>query len=157
MALAPRPRLTRGFSADGMNIIDRLASTLAHRQRITRLRPRRAAILIPILGTGDDAALLLTRRSAALSSHAGQVAFPGGVADDGETAEGTALREANEEIGLASADCTLMGLLDDLPSFKNDMTVTPVVARLSPRLSSAAQFDVNASEVARIFTIREFA
>ena len=65
--------------------------------------PREAAVLIPILDQGNGrASVLFTERTAHLSSHAGQVAFPGGKIDpeDG-TAEQAALREAEEEIGLS--------------------------------------------------------
>ena len=97
--------------------------------------------------------LLLTRRSAALASHSGQVAFPGGLAEESDGGpESTALREAHEEIGLNRADATILGMLDDLPSFKNDIAVTPVVARISPHLS-VASFTPSADEVARIFAI----
>jgi len=136
-------------------MLDRLAAALARRQRFTQARPRRAAILLPLVGPSSDVSLLLTRRAAALSSHSGQVAFPGGVvdpADDGPV--GTALREAQEEVGLERSDVTdVLGLLDDLPSFKNDMVVTPVVARIAPHLSEAAHFCANEDEVARIFCI----
>ena len=134
-------------------MLERLATRLARRERFTETRPRRAAVLVPLLGAGAELSLLLTRRSAALASHSGQVAFPGGLADDAdEGPEGTALREAFEEIGLARADARVLGLLDDLPSYKNDMAVTPVVARLQPHLAPA-DFTPNKAEVARVFSI----
>ena len=133
--------------------LDALAAALGRRQRFTQSRPRRAAILLPLLGSGADLSLVLTRRSEAMSSHPGQVAFPGGVCDASDAnLEATALREAHEEIGLASHDATVLGLLDDLPSIKNDMAVSPVVARLSSHLT-CSDFVANPSEVARIFTI----
>lgn len=62
-------------------MLERLAGSLALRRRFTQARPRQAAILLPLLQTGTGLELLLTRRSAAMSSHPGQVAFPGGVTE----------------------------------------------------------------------------
>lgn len=88
----------------------------------------------------------------ALTGSAHRIESPAGSASDASPVD-TALREAHEEIGLARQDATILGMLDDLPSLKNDMAVTPVVAHLAPRLSSASQFRMNEDEVARIFTI----
>ena len=136
-------------------MLERLTRALATRQRYTQTRPRRAAILLPLIGSSaSDLSLLLTRRTEALSSHAGQVAFPGGVCDecDGGLFANTALREAHEEIGLAREDASILGILDDLPSLKNDMAVTPVVARIAPHLG-VDDFRASETEVARIFAI----
>ncbi len=58
-----------------------------------------AAVLVPIIH-GAEPGILLTKRTATLSTHAGQVAFPGGRIDPGEDAVTAALREAQEEVGL---------------------------------------------------------
>ena len=71
-----------------------------------------AAVLVPIVH-GPAPGVLLTRRTATLSSHAGQVAFPGGRIDPGETPEQAALREADEEIGLPAGLVELGGRLPD--------------------------------------------
>jgi mutator protein MutT len=74
----------------------------------------------------DRAALLLTRRSAALRSHAGQWALPGGRIDAGETAESAALRELAEEVGLVVEAGGVLGRLDDF-STRSGYVITPVV------------------------------
>jgi len=72
-----------------------------------------AAVLIPIITRDDEAHVLLTRRSLALRRHAGQVAFPGGRIDPEDKGPmDAALREAEEEIGLARALVTPLGFLD---------------------------------------------
>jgi 8-oxo-dGTP pyrophosphatase MutT (NUDIX family) len=94
---------------------------------------RAAAVLVPIVWHRDAPAILLTLRSAALTAHAGQVAFPGGRLEPGETAEAAALREAAEEVGL---DPRLPELVGELPEHHTGtgFRVTPVVAFLDPPL-----------------------
>jgi 8-oxo-dGTP pyrophosphatase MutT (NUDIX family) len=73
--------------------------------------------------------VVYTRRAQALPNHAGQVAFPGGVRDlarDADTAA-TALREAQEEIGLFPGDVRLLGPLDDISTVSSRFVITPYV------------------------------
>jgi 8-oxo-dGTP pyrophosphatase MutT (NUDIX family) len=89
--------------------------------------PRPAAVLIPLLWENDGWQLLFTRRNADLPEHSGQVAFPGGRADPGDTSpEQTALREAEEEIGIDPEDVRILGRLHDYLTITN-YRVTPVV------------------------------
>jgi 8-oxo-dGTP pyrophosphatase MutT (NUDIX family) len=74
----------------------------------------------------DDAAYILTTRSAGLSSHAGQRAYPGGRVDPGETAEQAALRELAEEVGLELNSDSVLGRLDDYAT-RSGFVITPVV------------------------------
>ncbi|GAA5236023.1 CoA pyrophosphatase [Verticiella sediminum] len=73
-----------------------------------------------------DAALLLTRRASGLRHHAGQWALPGGRVDEGETPEAAALRELDEEVGLALDRTDVLGLLDDYVT-RSGFVITPVV------------------------------
>lgn len=91
--------------------------------------------------------ILLLRRAEGLRRHGGQVAFPGGRSDpeDASLAE-TALREAEEEVGLPRQDVRLLGALDDLPTITG-YVVTPYAAWLAaPPIPRP-----NAAEVARVF------
>ena len=88
---------------------------------------------------------VLTRRAARLSSHAGQMAFPGGRLDEGESAVEAALREAEEEIGLARDRVEVLGRLDDAWSGAGHLLV-PVVGWLGERPSLRA----NPAEVQEI-------
>ena len=145
----------RAAIAARVGMLDGLARALAQRQqrRIVH-RPRQAAILLPLLSSGPSPSLLLTRRSQHLSSHKGQVAFPGGRAEPSDgSAACTALREAFEEVGLRSSDVNVLGMLDDIPSFKNDTTVTPVVAWCQPHIGIREHLRANADEVDRIFEV----
>ncbi|MDR2215030.1 MAG: CoA pyrophosphatase [Nevskiaceae bacterium] len=93
--------------------------------------PRPAAVLIALLGEGDEAGILLTVRAAHLRHHAGQIAFPGGrIEDDDDGPAAAALREAREEVGLDPRSVELIGYLPDqivLTGFR----ITPVVARVT--------------------------
>ena len=77
-------------------------------------------------GWENQAALLLTRRSARLKKHAGQWALPGGRIDTGETPEETALRELREEVGLTLGLERVIGRLDDYTT-RSGYTITPIV------------------------------
>src|SRR6476620_9234160 len=84
-----------------------------------------AGIRAPVNGS-RSAAVLLTRRAAALSSHAGQWALPGGRIDPGETPEAAALREMHEEVGLALSAADVLGTLDDYAT-RSGFVITPVI------------------------------
>ena len=131
-------------------LIPSLRERLPRRPRRALGRPQRAAVLVPIVDDGGPLRLLLTRRTEDLPTHAGQVAFPGGLVEPGdEDPVNTALREAEEEVGLPKGAVEVLGLLDDFPTRTDTVAVTPVVGvlRRVPPLRALA------AEVARIFDI----
>lgn len=113
--------------------------------QIVGFRP--AAVLVPLVRRNDRLELLFTVRSAELSSHPGQISFPGGGLEPGEGVIDAALRETHEEIGVQLSRAAVIGLLDDLPS-PAGYVATPVVAVLE----SAAEWRANPAEVADMFT-----
>ena len=105
-----------------------LRRRLGSRSRRVMTAERRAAVLVPLVLTTDSIGLLLTRRTDHLSSHRGQVAFPGGGAEpEDKDLVQTALREAHEEVSLMPELVDVVGLLDDLPTVTEETIVTPVV------------------------------
>ncbi len=96
---------------------------------------RPAAVLVALAdGPHGDAGVLLTRRSRKLRSHSGEMSFPGGRLDPGETAEQAALREANEEVGLVAADVEIVGELNHLATVVSRSYIVPIVARVPAQL-----------------------
>src|SRR5215213_7559616 len=86
-----------------------------------------AAVLVPLVWQEDEWHLLFTHRTDKVESHKGQVSFPGGACDEGETTpEQTALREVDEEIGIAPSDVRVLGRLTTLITITY-FRVTPVV------------------------------
>ena len=100
-------------------------------------------------GWSRAAALLLTRRAATLRRHASQWALPGGRIDEGETPEQAALRELQEEVGLAIGPRQILGRLDDFVT-RSGYAITPVVVWGG----AASELTPNPQEVASIHRIR---
>lgn len=87
----------------------------------------RASVLVPLFEKDGEAHLLFLKRPEGDYRHAGQIAFPGGMRDGEETPLACALREANEEVGLAASDVTLLGELDEFDTVVTGFRVSPIV------------------------------
>lgn len=113
------------------------------------LRLRRAAVLLPLVERPAGLSVLLTRRTEHLSSHAGQVSFPGGRAEELDSSPiETALRETEEEIGLHRRHVEIVGVLPEHVTI-SAYRVTPVVALVQPPFALRP----DPGEVAEIFEV----
>lgn len=118
-------------------------------RKITEVRPiRPAAVLVPIVDHPEPT-VLLTQRAQHLPDHAGQVSFPGGKIDDGDAdPRASALREAEEEIGLDRRHVEPLGYLD-LYMTTLGYRIVPVIARVKPGFA----LKLNVSEVDATFEV----
>ena len=112
-------------------------------------RVRTAAVLVGLVDRPDGLRLLLTQRTAGLRDHAGQVAFPGGKMDpDDASPAATALREANEEIGLPAEAVEVLGYLEPYLT-RTGFRIVPVIARIVPPF----ELVLNTAEVVDAFEV----
>lgn len=130
------PTWSPEFLGDGLQLANRA------------LRP--ASVLIPLVQREDGLQVLLTRRTDHLRDHAGQISFPGGRAEPDEIHDPvlTALREAQEEVGLAPDRVEVLGCLPTYTTV-TAYVVTPVVGLIRPPLT----LQVDPSEVAEAFEV----
>ena len=110
---------------------------------------RPAAVLVPLVRRENGLTVLLTRRTAHLNEHAGQISCPGGRSEPGDAyAAETALREAAEEIGLAAERVEVLGELHEYVTVTG-YRVTPVVGLVTPPL----ELRLDDFEVAEVFEV----
>jgi len=111
------------------DFVDQIRIVLSSRKRRVIEHPpfSHAAVLVPLFKKEEDCHLLFTKRSDQVKYHKGEISFPGGVVDE-EDLEliNTALREADEEIGLKKSDVQILGILDDIVTI-TEFIVTPIV------------------------------
>jgi 8-oxo-dGTP pyrophosphatase MutT (NUDIX family) len=102
-----------------------------------------AAVLVPMHGWPERPGLVFTERRSDLKRHAGEISFPGGQRDEGEDLLDTALREAEEEIGLSRDNVEVAGALPPIGTFVTNYKVHPFVGLID----QAMRFEPNPDEV----------
>jgi 8-oxo-dGTP pyrophosphatase MutT (NUDIX family) len=102
-----------------------------------------AAVLVPMHGWPNNPGLVFTERRSDLSRHAGEISFPGGRRDQDEELLDTALREAEEEIGLSRTNVEIVGALPPIGTFVTNYKVHPFVGLIEEGM----RFEPNPTEV----------
>jgi 8-oxo-dGTP pyrophosphatase MutT (NUDIX family) len=128
---------------------ERLAARTARALNLPGVTFREAAVLVPLVAREGEPHLVFTRRPETLRQHAGQISFPGGSRDETDpTPLHTALREAEEELGIPPARVDVLGALDENP------TITQF--RIQPFVGVVAEdvrFVANPEEIAEIIEV----
>ena len=148
-----RPDAPRSTAPTAAALAELLPRALAARDRV-ELQPsgRDAGVLVVLFDVGDEAHLVLTKRSETVAHHKGEVSLPGGryePRDDGLL--GAALRETEEEIAIPRAALEVLGPLDDVHTMASGFTVSPWVAHHPGGRPDMTPQD---SEIARIMEVR---
>jgi 8-oxo-dGTP pyrophosphatase MutT (NUDIX family) len=117
--------------------------------RPTDSRSVDAAVLAPIFGAGERPGLVFTQRREDMRRHAGEISFPGGRPERGEDLLTAALREADEEIGLASSDVEVLGALPPVSTVVTGYMIHTFVGLIPSGLA----FEPNPDEVAAVLLL----
>lgn len=119
------------------------------RKTLARADLRRAAVLIVLYPKSNELHVLLTKRTEDVEHHKGQISFPGGSVDDGDSdCIATALRETEEETGLPKKTVQVLGLLDEYET-PSGFVITPIVAAL-PSLPALVPNTIEVAEVLEV-------
>ena len=132
--------------AETERLLKRLRARLAPRPPALATGLRPAAVLVPLVARPAGLRILLTVRRADLPVHAGQICFPGGRVEAGETLAAAALREAREETGIDPCEVTPLGFLPACET-GSGFAVAPLVGRVAPGFTPVPC----AREVAEVF------
>ncbi len=109
----------------------------------------RSAVLVALFEESRETHVILTRRSASLRNHGGEIALPGGRCEADESPVETALREAREEIGLAPSLVTPLAWLSPMMAVSANSSIWPIVGVLAVR----PELVINPDEVERVFSV----
>jgi 8-oxo-dGTP pyrophosphatase MutT (NUDIX family) len=115
----------------------------------SKLQQKPAAVAIVVLANDGRPCVPIFQRTSEMSRHAGQMALPGGRLHEGESVEACALRELEEELGIAVGPESVVGMLDDFDT-RSGFTITPVVIWAE---TEAAAVQPSKFEVAQVFLV----
>jgi 8-oxo-dGTP pyrophosphatase MutT (NUDIX family) len=143
----------RPSTADTGSIRDQLGRQLLSSEDAGRLQVRgrtNAAVLVPLYLTGGELHAVFTKRRDDMRRHAGEISFPGGRQDDGDPdLQSTAVREADEEIGLPPEAVEIVGALQPTPTIATGYSVYPFVGLIEP----GREWTLSAREVAAVLEL----
>jgi 8-oxo-dGTP pyrophosphatase MutT (NUDIX family) len=137
------------MGTDSAPMVRALGELLIAPEEAVRLRPPggvKAAVLVPLYEGEQGLVAVFTKRRSDLRRHAGEISFPGGRQDDGEELWETAVREAEEEIGLSRELVEIAGALPPTGTFVTNYAVYPFVAVIE----SGSAFEPSPEEVEEV-------
>lgn len=142
------------IALDALNSLETVSSALVDYRPDPQLRfaqapARPSAVLIGLFQSAKGVEVILTRRSHLLTNHRGEISFPGGRLNKGETVIAAALREAQEEIGIDPNEAQIIAELSGMVTVVSNSHIVPVVARFEQR----PEMQPMNSEVDRVFTV----
>ncbi len=109
---------------------------------------REASVLVPLIDNGEEVSVLLSKRTEYVPHHKGQVCFPGGSREEGDSSLlHTALRESEEELGIRGKNVAILGSMPPVPTMTS-FIITPFVGAISPDTA----FTCDGYEVEEVFT-----
>jgi 8-oxo-dGTP pyrophosphatase MutT (NUDIX family) len=166
---APAPWSQLAVSSRSGMTISKVESSLRRENRLLAIHPlpdepaelsffvdaspvpatRRSAVLVALFEEEGEANVILTRRALSLRHHGGEIALPGGRCEGEETPVETALREAEEEVGLNAATISPLAWLSPIVSFASSSSIWPIVGLLPGRPA----LTIDLREVDRAFTV----
>lgn len=116
---------------------------------------RHSAVLILLYPRGGEDYLVLMKRTENVAHHKGQISFPGGAHEpEDRDLVATALREANEELGIEPETVQVLGVMPNFYARVSNFIITPVVGRLKPEANAERLvFQANANEVAEVIEV----
>jgi 8-oxo-dGTP pyrophosphatase MutT (NUDIX family) len=123
------------MAPDSVDYAASLPKLLVEPAEAVAMRPPagvKAAVLVPLYPDAGRLVGVFTKRTEGMRRHAGEISFPGGRQDEGEQLPETALREADEEIGLAPADVRLVGALPPVSTVVTNYAIYPFVGLIEP-------------------------
>ncbi len=137
-----------------LNSLETVSSALASfrpdaQLQVAQTPERPSAVLIGLFQSDKGVEVILTRRSHQLTNHRGEISFPGGRLDEGETVIAAALRETQEEIGIDPSEAKVIAELSAMSTVVSNSHIVPVVARFEQR----PEMQPMNSEVDRVFTV----
>ena len=137
-----------------LNSLETVSSALANFRPDPQLQKpqvmaRPSAVLIGLFQSARGVEVILTRRSHQLTNHRGEISFPGGRLDEGETVISAALREMQEEIGINPSEARVVAELSAISTVVSNSHIVPIVARFDRK----PKMQPMNSEVDRVFTV----
>ena len=137
-----------------LNSLENVSSALINfrpdaQLQVAQAPARPSAVLIGLFQSAKGVEVILTRRSHQLTNHRGEISFPGGRLDEGETVIAAALRETQEEIGINPSEAQIIAELSAMSTVVSSSHIVPVVARFEQR----PEMRPMNSEVDRVFTV----